>query len=491
MRDRLAVRAGFGGFVLLALPLASVAEVPGPDADGRYSPWEKDGVLITVHRTMSHRAAENSIEAIRECYRAGGDAIDCDLRQSLEGVLVTLHDPQPQGLASLYPVSALTYGEIRDLDLQSDAFPGQKIPRFEDVVRHAVANNMAIYLDEKARGTKEKAVALLDRYRAKHLILWPRRFTVYTYGENKDHDISYLRERFGTWEGSMKYVVDAERGQKKILQPGDPRHVRCDNPVLIAALAGRRLPLDRTRGPYRPPVPEIPDPHAPPPPPFETLKRALSQGGHAARLAANPMCANYRDKALALFIDTLRQTDRGALEERIESLWGLGQIGDASGLPLLRSHLASTEPKLRELSAYGLGRLRDAKSKAALTAAGQDPNASVARAARWALNRLIPSMAPATRPAADRLIERMLKSDAPNATLAVVDAPDAIPALSPMVKKGKLTPAQKKKTVTILALHPEVDESTSLLTLLSQDEDPVVAREAEWALAYKRKAPTR
>jgi|GEM_PF-4419950 len=240
-------------FLLLAITglLSCVApkgfsnQVPGASPQGRYVPWHDDGVFISVHRTMGPLAAENSIEAIRECYLAGGDAIDCDLRFTQDGILVTIHDPTPIGNHSKV-IRELPWAEVCELDLEPHAYPGQKVPRFEDVLRHALANNLAIFLDAKEAGTREAAMAILKRYDALHLINWPLAPTVYHYRKKQDNDAAYLRKLFGEVEG-----------RKVTLKAGDPRHFRCNDPRTIAALAGRTQDvIARIRGPYRKPVPE-------------------------------------------------------------------------------------------------------------------------------------------------------------------------------------------------------------------------------------------
>jgi len=238
-------------------PAATNRPVPGPSAEGRYTPWHDDGVFISVHRTMSAKAAENSIEAIRECYLAGGDAIDCDLRFTRDRVLVTIHDEKPKGYEG-QPIGQLPWKEVQDLDLDPERFPAQRIPRFEDVARHAIANNLAIHLDAKEPETREAAVEILKRYRSLHLIRWPLLPTVYNWNQRRDNDASFLKERFGEVEGRMKpYFMAGCKKSRVMLAPGDPRHFRCNDPRTIANLAGRTPDVVvRVRGPYREPVPE-------------------------------------------------------------------------------------------------------------------------------------------------------------------------------------------------------------------------------------------
>ncbi len=245
------------GLVSCMAPEGNNRAVPGASAQGRYIPWHNDGVFVSVHRTMGPMAAENSIEAIRECYLAGGDAIDCDLRFTQDRVLVTVHDRAPKVTGGKRIVD-MPWDEVRKLDLEPHSFPGQKIPRFEDILRYALANNLAIHLDPKDPGTREAAIVILKRYNALHLINWPLLPTVYSYRQKKDNDAAFLGKLFNEVEGQMDPYFMAGCEERMVdLKTGDPRHFRCNDPRTIALLVGRTPDVVADiRGPYRKPAPE-------------------------------------------------------------------------------------------------------------------------------------------------------------------------------------------------------------------------------------------
>jgi hypothetical protein len=204
---------------------------------------------------MGHKAAENSIEAIKECYHAGGDAIDCDLRFTRDGVLVTVHDAKPKGWTR--GISEMDWAESCTQDLEPHRYPGQTVPAFEDVVRHALANNLAIHLDPKVPGTREAALEILEKYSALHLIHWPLVPTVYNvYRHQRDDDAEYLKKFCGEVEGAMRpYYMSGCKTRTVHLKSGDPRHFRCDDPRTVVGLAGRTPEvIARVRGPYRDPL---------------------------------------------------------------------------------------------------------------------------------------------------------------------------------------------------------------------------------------------
>ena len=435
---------------------------------------------------MTSRAAENSLEAVRECYLAGGGAIDCDVRETLDGVVVTLHDAAPGGGLSLYPVSALTCREVSEIDLDR-AYPGQKIPRFEDVLRLAMANNLGVYLDAKERGAMEKALALMERYRAEHLRLWPVWHMVYHYSERRDDDLAHLQACLGECTGTMRYIVGAPRGETRQLKPGDPRHLRCDNPLLIAALAGRILPADTTRGPFRPPVPEIPDPNRPERPTFDSLVSAWKARTPSPRLATSRLCEAEKDKALAFLLTMLRKGEGLPVDEQVECLWGLGQLGDAVGLKPLRAKMTSREARVREVSAYGLGRLRDAASSDLLQTAAQDGDRKVANAARWALDRIKTRKPRGKGGLSLQQVAQLVRQNGSEATWQLLDPPGVVAHLESLLKGADLTAAHKSRMVVVLALREDIEACVPLLRLLAQDAHATVARHAQWALGYVQK----
>ena len=379
--------AGLLALLLARSPLWADG-VPGPAKNGRYTTWEQDGVMISVHRPKGFDAPENTVEMVRDLYLAGADAADCDLRETLDGVLITIHDPMPAGDQTLYSVDRLTWQEVAELDMDPDRFPGCKIPRFEDVVRHALANNMAVYLDEKAEGARDKAKAILAMYGAAHLNNWPLWPRVYHYREGHDLDAVYLRERFGRCEGRVPRELRDQLGETVVVEPGDPRHFRVDDPNVVVALSGRAVPADRTRGPYRPPIEERPIPATTNGTPFSDLAEAIVREGPSGKLAANELCRRFPNQSLTLFMRRLAADSGAETWERVNCLWALGQLGRQEGRPLLRAHLTDLNPRILEAAAYSIGRLCDRESEDLLRVAAIVGDEQSIRAAKWALNRI-------------------------------------------------------------------------------------------------------
>ena len=131
----------------------TIRAVGGPGPDERYRKWETDAAMVVVPRSMRFLAPENTMAAARLDYLAGGDAVDCDVRTTLDGVVVCFHDKDPSWLGSgtIYPIKQLTWAEAADVLVQPMSYPlsRQTVARYEDILRAAVANNMAIYIDPK------------------------------------------------------------------------------------------------------------------------------------------------------------------------------------------------------------------------------------------------------------------------------------------------------------------------------------------------------
>jgi len=362
--------------------MAAEPEPPGPTADGRYAKWDDDDVLIEVHRSMRLLAPENSLRAAQLCYQAGGDAIDCDVRSTLDDVVVCFHDrdPSARGTASIYPVGRLTWAEAKDVLIEPLSYPkaNQTIPRFEDCLRFAAANNMAVYIDPKEAVAASRAKSMLQRYDASHLLRWPRWPRLYYWTSRQAHDIAGLQRLLGA--GEFRDLV----GKKDVtLAAGDPRSLRVDDPRILAALTGRDLSVrDLVWEPWPEALFACP---IEAPKTMDSFTGAL--GGEGARLAASELCRRFPAKAGGWARGRLGADDTPAAV-RVECLWMLGQLGDAGDADLLRDGLNSADARAREAAAYSLGRLKAAAASADLRKGARDADPMAAAAAAWALWRI-------------------------------------------------------------------------------------------------------
>jgi glycerophosphoryl diester phosphodiesterase len=91
--------------------------------------WE---IVIVAHRGMVVGFPENTLAAFRKSIEMGFSAIEIDLRATVDGHIVVMHDDTVDRTTSgRGMVSELTLAEIRSLDAGSHAgpeFAGQKVP---------------------------------------------------------------------------------------------------------------------------------------------------------------------------------------------------------------------------------------------------------------------------------------------------------------------------------------------------------------------------
>ena len=110
--------------------------------------------LVIAHRGASSEAPGNSLAAFEAAIEAGADAVELDVRQTADGVLVAHHNAARRGT----PVASLTY---RELVRRSRHRP----PTFEEVLR-LCAGRVALDVEIKVSGYEEAALDLIEAYAA-------------------------------------------------------------------------------------------------------------------------------------------------------------------------------------------------------------------------------------------------------------------------------------------------------------------------------------
>lgn len=371
---------GFLLFLFLLLSAStSSSRVPAPTSDGHYQKWEKDGVCIQVHRIMRYLAPENTLAAAQACYEGGADVMECDIQLTVDGKAILFHDilPSEYGTPSPYPVTMLTWEEVREIPVHPLSYPklNQKIPLFESLVRLAKANNIALYLDPRSSQAGIRAQEILKRYEADYLTDFPS----WPY-------VCFIRDRIEHHIGKIQHALVQTTGKKlpgkikTVLKPDDPRSFFLDDPRLVARVAGRQPHL---RGGWRTPVPIRPDFTNPRIRHLDLVKGQASLAFHERRNATLTLCHSFPEQALKDFKKTL-QLPEAATPQKIEALWGLGQLKLLKEAPLLRSHLGSKDPALVEAAAYSLGRLPIGPPCKALFKLASSPGKASVTAA-WAL----------------------------------------------------------------------------------------------------------
>ena len=124
--------------LLFVLTAGAQAEQPGSPLSTQsvFSPYN---IMVIGHRGAAGSAPENTLAAIKEALKQGADAIEVDLHQSADNVVVAIHDDTVDRTTDGEgKVADLTITQLKDLDAGGwfDAkFAGEKIPTLEEVFR--------------------------------------------------------------------------------------------------------------------------------------------------------------------------------------------------------------------------------------------------------------------------------------------------------------------------------------------------------------------
>ncbi|WP_246199869.1 glycerophosphodiester phosphodiesterase [Arthrobacter zhaoguopingii] len=121
-------------------------------------------IHVIAHRGASADAPENTLPAIDLAVDHGADFVEIDVRRTLDGELVVIHDSTLQrttDVLRLYPgrarydVAGFTLAEIRSLDAGSwfgPAFAGERVPTLREVLA-ALAGRAGLLLEVKDPGS--------------------------------------------------------------------------------------------------------------------------------------------------------------------------------------------------------------------------------------------------------------------------------------------------------------------------------------------------
>jgi glycerophosphoryl diester phosphodiesterase len=93
-------------------------------------------IIMAAHRGDKKNCPENTLPAFKRAIEIGSDAIECDIHQTKDGVIVMMHDHDVDRTTDgTGRVCDLTFEEIRKLDAGikfGEQFKGTKVPTFEE-----------------------------------------------------------------------------------------------------------------------------------------------------------------------------------------------------------------------------------------------------------------------------------------------------------------------------------------------------------------------
>ncbi|OLD41522.1 MAG: hypothetical protein AUI83_20765 [Armatimonadetes bacterium 13_1_40CM_3_65_7] len=123
---------------------------------------ESDRCLVIAHRGASAAAPENTLAAFRLAADLGADAVELDVRRTVDGQLVVIHDASVDRTTDgTGRVAALTLDQLRRFDAGrkfGPPFRGERIPLLSKVFE-ALGGRLLVDVEVKAAGVE---AALLD-----------------------------------------------------------------------------------------------------------------------------------------------------------------------------------------------------------------------------------------------------------------------------------------------------------------------------------------
>lgn len=126
-------------------------------------------------------APENTTAAFREALAAGADGIEFDVRLTLDGVAVVIHDSTLRRTGGLpHRVADLTWAEISKVDVGSwfsASFANETVPGLAELFTLFQSNNSNLYLEMKSdspsdqRALAEACVKMIDAQDMKERVI--------------------------------------------------------------------------------------------------------------------------------------------------------------------------------------------------------------------------------------------------------------------------------------------------------------------------------
>ena len=137
-----------------------------------YWTQSKKNIFVAAHRGWKTKYPENTIPAFRAAMEIGVDQLECDVRVTLDGELVVIHDATVDRTTNgMGKVCEKTFAELRALDAGSymgEEFRGTQIPTFAELME-LVKDHPTITLDVELKeypnqaGNEVRALEVCDR----------------------------------------------------------------------------------------------------------------------------------------------------------------------------------------------------------------------------------------------------------------------------------------------------------------------------------------
>lgn len=208
-------------FVLLFCSLAAPAQTR-VDTIRRHLLTPGDGtVLVAAHRGDWRNAPENSLEAVESAIDLGVDIVEVDVRRTLDGVLILMHNASIGATTSGHGTVALSsYRRLQRKTLRSGCRleTRAKIPTLEEVL---VASKGRVLLNlDKAFGYFDEIVALAEKTGTLDQIIF-----------KSDKSPKKIEKVLGDYKGKVLIMPIVRMSRKSALQDIDEYIERLDPPL--------------------------------------------------------------------------------------------------------------------------------------------------------------------------------------------------------------------------------------------------------------------
>ena len=165
-------------------------------------------IPIIAHRTCPRDAPENSLAGIRKAAELGADGVEIDVRRSLDGVAVLLHDRSPRrttglpGPVRLYPSFLLRRVRLRG--------GSERVPTLAEAL-DALPEGLFMAVEIKDAGAAPSALHLIRERRLEdRTLMWSYREQAVRYFAKQAPEIEAALLRDDTDpEGLRRFLQDA------------------------------------------------------------------------------------------------------------------------------------------------------------------------------------------------------------------------------------------------------------------------------------------
>jgi len=167
-------------------------------------------VVVIAHRACPLNAPENSLAGIRAAAEFGADFVEIDVRRTLEGVPVLMHDWSPRRTTGLPgPVALYPYFVLRRARLQGDS---ERVPALAEALE-MLPDGLGIAVEVKDASLAGPVLALIRRFKLED------RSMVLSYRESAVRHFARRAPEIETWllrddrdpEGLRRYLDLANR----------------------------------------------------------------------------------------------------------------------------------------------------------------------------------------------------------------------------------------------------------------------------------------